>query len=249
MDPHSANPHPDQLPPLTWSYAMRQRAQEVIPGVFVGPYTMARNIPTLIALGISHCVLVQSTFEARLRTPQLAQHGIQVLHMTVEESQTQNVISLFPQFSQFVNQALAIRQAALDDQGPIDDPEVLAMAQGWNVHAPLARQGNVLVMCLDGMSRGPTFVIAYIMAKYALNLSTTMQYVQTRRYCVFPSDGFRYQLMEYEPILMAQQASIQGSTAPEKKRVVDSVADSGNASTGFSDRPTRRRREDSDDES
>merc|ERR1712025_1163496 len=67
----------------------------------------------------------------------------------------------------------------------------------------LAAGGKVLVHCNDGMSRSASLVIAYIMQTYGMDFKSALNYVQQRRFCVQPNDGFEQQLKEFEPIYRA----------------------------------------------
>lgn len=61
--------------------------------------------------------------------------------------------------------------------------------------------------CNGGMSRSPTFVIAYIMEAYQVDAVKAYQFVQGKRLCINPNDGFKSQLKEYEPIYRARQTN------------------------------------------
>ena len=95
----------------------------------------------------------------------------------------------------------------------------------------LAAGGKVLVHCNDGMSRSASLVIAYIMQTYGMDFKSALNYVQQRRFCVQPNDGFEQQLKEFEPIY---RALIENR---EARRSQD-----------YFSRPKRSRDEDSDDD-
>lgn len=52
--------------PVEWSYRMRRCMQEIIPGLFLGPYSAAvrSNLPVLQAAGITHVICVRQDVEA-----------------------------------------------------------------------------------------------------------------------------------------------------------------------------------------
>jgi atypical dual specificity phosphatase len=60
------------------------------------------------------------------------------------------------------------------------------------------KQGVVLVNCIAGISRSASFVIAYIMKYYELNLEDAFLYVQKRRNRICPNKQFMTYLYEYE---------------------------------------------------
>jgi len=79
----------------------------------------------------------------------------------------------------------------------------------------LATGGKVLVHCNDGMSRSASLVIAYIMQTYGMDFRSALHYVQQRRFCVQPNDGFEQQLKEFEPIY---RALIENRIEPEVRQ-------------------------------
>lgn len=58
----------------------------------------------------------------------------------------------------------------------------------------LANNGKVVVCCNGGMSRSPTFVIAYVMETFNIDASQAYHFVQSKRLCINPNDGFKSQL-------------------------------------------------------
>lgn len=58
--------------------------------------------------------------------------------------------------------------------------------------------GRVLVHCQAGVSRSPTIVIAYLMARSHKNLTEAFAYVKDRRSIVAPNLNFMGQLLEFE---------------------------------------------------
>nr|XP_058943771.1 serine/threonine/tyrosine-interacting protein-like [Pocillopora verrucosa] len=63
--------------------------------------------------------------------------------------------------------------------------------------------GKVLLHGNAGISRSAALMIAFIMETYGLNYRDAFHYVQQRRFCINPNEGFVQQLMEYEPIYLA----------------------------------------------
>jgi serine/threonine/tyrosine-interacting protein len=77
-----------------------------------------------------------------------------------------------------------------------------------------------------GICRSPAFVIAYIMEKQNCDFQTAFQYVQDKRFCLNPTDPFRFQLKEYEPIFAAREAmmsadAVMDASAKGEKRKPD----------------------------
>jgi len=57
---------------------------------------------------------------------------------------------------------------------------------------------KVLVHCQAGVSRSPTIVLAYLMARYNWSMMTAFCYVKSRRHIIAPNFNFMGQLMEFE---------------------------------------------------
>lgn len=62
------------------------------------------------------------------------------------------------------------------------------------IHQVISQQGKVVVCCNGGLSRSPTFVIAYVMEIFKIDASQAYHFVQGRRLCINPNDGFKSQL-------------------------------------------------------
>ena len=84
----------------------------------------------------------------------------------------------------------------------------------------------MLVHGNGGISRSAALVIAYIMQSHLYSASDALKFVQNRRFCVYPNEGFRRQLFEYEPVLRASIAAARkglshGVTANPKRSIQD----------------------------
>lgn len=158
-----------------WHYEMRREIQEIIPGVYLGPFSACRQIDHLKSIGITHILSIIDQHEARLLNTHNISSHFNYNQIQVDDSNLQNLIQIFPITSSWIHQAI--------------------------------QQGKVVVCCNGGMSRSPTFVIAYIMEAYQVDAVKAYQFVQGKRLCINPNDGFKSQLKEYEPIYRARQTN------------------------------------------
>ncbi|ORZ00163.1 protein-tyrosine phosphatase-like protein [Syncephalastrum racemosum] len=158
-----------------WRYEMRREMQEIVTGLFLGPFSACKDTDKLHKLGISHilCFLDQNEFRLFRSTATLANQFVFKV-VEVFDSPMQNLIPLFPQSTTYIRDVIE-------------------------------KNGKILVCCNGGMSRSPAFVIAYTMETFGLNAVQAYQYVQSRRLCINPNETFRSQLGEYEPIYKARQ--------------------------------------------
>ncbi|CAO3577053.1 unnamed protein product [Absidia cylindrospora] len=172
---------------------MRREIQELLPGLYLGPFNICRDIQLLQSLGVTHILSILDSSELALFqrtleiTNQFANHVIQVA-----DTPLQPLIAHFPVANQFIKSGL--------DHG-----------------------GKVLICCNGGMSRSPCFAIAYIMETFNISFRDAYQFVQARRLCINPNEAFKSQLKEYEPIYMAahsqsQLGSIEMTNQRSKKR-------------------------------
>ncbi|KAL3875089.1 hypothetical protein ACJMK2_038023 [Sinanodonta woodiana] len=159
---------------VDWSYSMRRDMQEILPGIYLGPYAAAMK-SKLLALqqnGISHIVCIRQAIEAHFVRPNFPDM-FEYLVLDVADTVTENIIRYFPKVRDFVDKALK-------------------------------SGGKVLIHGNAGISRSGALMIAYVMEKHGLSYKEAYSYVQQRRFCVNPNEGFAQQLMEYEPMYKAR---------------------------------------------
>jgi serine/threonine/tyrosine-interacting protein len=59
----------DAIPAPDWRYEMRREAQEIVPGLFVGPFQSSKSFETLQRLGITDILCITDAREACVRAP------------------------------------------------------------------------------------------------------------------------------------------------------------------------------------
>lgn len=174
-----------------WTYTMRRTMQEIIPGLFLGPYAAAgkSKLEELQRAGITHIVCVRQENEKTFIRPNFPDE-FRYLVITLADNFKESIIPKVREVKGFIDQCLH-------------------------------QQGKVLVHCNDGMSRAPSLVIGYIMQTCGLTYKAALLYVQDRRFCVQPSTGFETQLTEFEPIYKAQVLTDPTVGGPKRKRDKD----------------------------
>lgn len=80
-----------------WNYNMRRNMQEIIPGVFLGPYSAAqRNCRSLLLdKGISYIICVRQDKEAHFIKPQFNDPNFTYLTLDIADIATENIIRFF----------------------------------------------------------------------------------------------------------------------------------------------------------
>ncbi|KAI7868253.1 protein-tyrosine phosphatase-like protein [Spinellus fusiger] len=148
-----------------WQYEMRRDMQEILPGLYLGPLSVCKDIIHLQAIGITHILCFLDLHEVRLF--QRIQSLISVFNVSIREvsdDYSQNLISHFASVSASIREVL------------------------------LVQGGKLVVCCNGGMSRSPCFVIAYLMETFHLEAAQAYHFVQSKRLCINPKEVFKSQL-------------------------------------------------------
>ncbi|XP_023616545.1 serine/threonine/tyrosine-interacting protein isoform X2 [Myotis lucifugus] len=157
-----------------WTYPMRREMQEILPGLFLGPYSsaMKSKLPILQKHGVTHIICIRQNIEANFIKPNF-QQLFRYLVLDIADNPVENIIRFFPMTKEFID-------------------------------GSLQTGGKVLVHGNAGISRSAAFVIAYIMETFGMKYRDAFAYVQERRFCINPNAGFVHQLQEYEAIYLAK---------------------------------------------
>ncbi|CAG8817311.1 26904_t:CDS:2, partial [Gigaspora margarita] len=157
---------------LDWKYEMRRQMQEILPGLFLGPYSCSKEFDLLKQNNITHIVSIRDASEKRILRPRFLD-DFRYFEIEVSDSPNERLIPHFPQAKAFIDDALL-------------------------------NNGKVFVHCNGGISRSPAFVVAYVMETTKMDYQHAYSFVQNRRFCMNPNEGFKVQLKEYEPIYSAR---------------------------------------------
>ncbi|CAI5645897.1 unnamed protein product [Oreochromis niloticus] len=147
---------------------------EILPGLFLGPYSsaMKSKLPILERHNITHIVCVRQDIEANFIKPNFP-HMFRYLVLDIADNPVENIIRFFPMTKEFIDGCLAT-------------------------------EGKVLVHGNAGISRSAALVIAYLMETFGMKYREAFSHVQERRFCINPNVGFVHQLQEYEAIYLAK---------------------------------------------
>ncbi|EJF63367.1 phosphatases II [Dichomitus squalens LYAD-421 SS1] len=91
---------------VEWTYEMRRQCQEILPHLFLGPLQASKSLDTLKSFGITHIVCIRDAKEAFSVRPRFPEH-FQYMVLDVQDSEEQNLIRLFPQAKQFIDEAIS----------------------------------------------------------------------------------------------------------------------------------------------
>lgn len=174
--------------PKEWTYTMRRCMQEVVPGLYLGPYSAASRskLQSLLEHGITHIVCVRQDIEAHVIRPNFPD-TFKYLVLDIADTATENIIQHFQKVKAFIDEGI--------NSG-----------------------GQVLVHGNAGISRSAALVLAYVMETYGLSQIHAYTIVQQKRFCINPNEGFMAQLREYEPIYQAQKTLKNGQQSSIRQR-------------------------------
>jgi len=91
---------------VEWRYEMRRECQEILPGLLLGPFVASKSLETLRSLNITHIVCIRDAKEAFSVRPRFPDN-FTYLTLDVEDNEEQNLIRLFPQAKQFIDNAIS----------------------------------------------------------------------------------------------------------------------------------------------
>ncbi|NWW49810.1 STYX protein, partial [Pedionomus torquatus] len=162
-----------------WTYPMRREMQEILPGLFLGPYSsaMKSKLPILQKHGITHVICIRQNIEANFIKPNF-QQLFRYLVLDIADNPVENIIRFFPM---------------------VIYTSIIGFVDNF-----FSFSGKVLVHGNAGISRSAALVIAYIMETFGVKYRDAFTYVQERRFCINPNAGFVHQLQEYEAIYLAK---------------------------------------------
>uniref|UniRef100_A0A8C6RKL5 Serine/threonine/tyrosine-interacting protein n=1 Tax=Nannospalax galili TaxID=1026970 RepID=A0A8C6RKL5_NANGA len=90
-----------------WTYPMRREMQEILPGLFLGPYSsaMKSKLPILQKHGITHIICIRQNIEANFIKPNF-QQLFRYLVLDIADNPVENIIRFFPMSKEFIDGSL-----------------------------------------------------------------------------------------------------------------------------------------------
>ncbi|KAJ6561234.1 protein-tyrosine phosphatase-like protein [Mycena vulgaris] len=130
---------------------------------------------------------------------------------------------------------------SIADRADVDIQQYLTQTTEF-ISAALAesQENNVLVHCLQGISRSATVVCAYLVATTSMTATESILYVQAKRSVVCPNLGFRNQLQTWSTQFYGNNAKRSGGRV---SRMTEGIAErirELKAATGSAPTPVKR---------
>lgn len=172
---------------LEWNYERRRDAQMILPYIYLGPMTVAKDEAWLKSTGITMVLGVRQkhdAFKVKLMDGAMRRvEGWGIQAETIDLRDLADLIHAFPQTTALINHHLA------------------------SVHAQTGQLGKVLVFCESGNERSAGVVAAYLMETHEdVDFIKAMQLCQAQRFCVNFDDAMKRLLQGYWDILCAKRA-------------------------------------------
>ena len=180
-------------------------AQQILPFLYLGPMSAAKDQNYLQREGITMVIAVRNTMSAQAKLLESkAAQDLGIDTKMIDVAGNQELIAAFPVAIEAINSHLS----AMYQQDQSRLTQAAAVGQ-----APLqSTPGKVLVFCESGNERSATLVTAYIMAMYSTDLIKTIQIVQAQRFAVAFDDSLRNLLLTYEMMLKAKRDVVQADS-------------------------------------
>ncbi|KAF2101166.1 phosphatases II [Rhizodiscina lignyota] len=175
-----------------WSYDKRRFATEILPFIYLGPMTAARDKDALKRDGITMILAVQhrSKFPSRMSAgPWRVATELGLEAQLIEVSDNTELIAEFPRAIRMINEHL------------------IRVQQQWvlgNSNGP--QMGKVLVFCESGNERSAAVVAAYLMHMFeGIDHIKACQVCNMRRFSTNFDDWMKQFLLSYWQIIQAQR--------------------------------------------
>ncbi|THV06929.1 phosphatases II [Dendrothele bispora CBS 962.96] len=186
-------------------------ASEILPQLFLSDYSTVLDVKELSRLGITHIVSVVA-FEPSIPD---------TIPVNPSSSSTPNKEDDSSSGSGDAGRRVTLQRLhiRLEDAPEADLLSHLERTTEWIKRAVEESKDNkVLVHCLQGVSRSPTVVCAYLIATTpgpkAMRPNEAIEFVQSKRSVVSPNSGFRKQLEKFGERFVGNRRKLERNRVP-----------------------------------
>lgn len=207
----------------TWTYQSRHSAQPVLPFMYLGPASVARDAKFITSASITMVVSVRNASSATKQPKWLdpsrfpSCSGLQTATFDVDNPY--EVITRIRPFIRSMTDHLA------------------AHTQGRSIASLDDVHGKILVVCESGNERSPALVAAYIMLLYGITWHQSLNFIHTHRFSVCLNSGMNDMLKTWQGILQAESdvAPLQNITTNGSNNVKHDVPSKRATKRGIDD--------------
>jgi len=188
---------------LEWSYDRRRQAQMILPWLYLGPLTAAKDREWLRRAEVTMVLAIRSRPNSMTGAIQAATESCQEV-ATIEAADYHALIRQLSDITKFINRHLSrLREFTKATGSP--------------------RLGKVLVFCESGNEKAAAVVAAYLMETLDdFDHIKSMQVCQTQRFCVNFDDSIKNMLRSYWDILSARR-TVERSISERQKSLAKSI--------------------------
>ncbi|WWC94128.1 hypothetical protein V866_000967 [Kwoniella sp. B9012] len=90
-----------------WKYEMRREAQQIIPGLYLGPFQSSTNLTKMKLMGITHVLCIRDKKESSLIYPRFPTE-FRYMTLDISDNTDQNLITIFPKCRDFIEEAMTM---------------------------------------------------------------------------------------------------------------------------------------------
>jgi protein-tyrosine phosphatase len=112
-------------------------------------------------------------------------------------SEIKHVVNMTPYIPNFHSRNIDITYLSCPIPDTADSDVAQHFEQSYQFINEIAKDGPVLVHCVQGASRSVSVVLAFLMRKNNWDVQTALEYVQQKRSVAKPNTGFMEQLHKY----------------------------------------------------
>ena len=183
---------------IEWKYEQRRQAQQILPFLYLGPMSAAKDKEFLQREKITLVLAVRNTMSAQANLlGSKAARELGIDSQSIDVAGNQELIAAYPKGIEIINSHLSSMYKVSQSR-----PQNLPNGASTSIKST---PGKVLVFCESGNERSATLVTAYIMAMFSTDLLKAIQIVQAQRFAVAFDDSLRNLLLSYEFILQAKR--------------------------------------------
>ena len=174
-----------------WKYDMRWQAQSILPFLYLGPGSSARDENFLRQAGITLLVAVRHASAAKARpsllNPEAMASKLEIASMTLDIDNAYELRTKLAKSIKIINDHLE-ESCTVRPPSTLDDVK-----------------GRVLVYCETGSERSPVLIAAYLMVVCGHDAVTSLQVIQSQRFCLSSTDSMKEMLLSLGEYLDAEQ--------------------------------------------
>jgi serine/threonine/tyrosine-interacting protein len=172
---------------LEWTYERRRQAQMILPWLYLGPLTAAKDRDALKRDGITMVLAIRAKNNSMNGTVQIAKEACHEVG-TVEAPNYFTLIGKFSETTRMINRHVA-------------------KFRKYTEHTGNPQLGKVLVFCESGNEKAAAVVAAYLMETLDdFDYIKSMQVCQAQRFCINFDDTAKHTLRAHWDILLARRA-------------------------------------------